>query len=206
MAIRNTDERFGWLSIGFHWLTVVLVVGMCLVGFLMQELPTGPFKIQVFALHKSTGLTVLALTGLRLLWRLIGGVPAPVPGTPRWQMLAAGGSHAALYAILLVMPLSGWLYNSASGYPLRWFGLFSLPRLVGRDAGIKEFAHEAHEWLFIALAVIVTVHALAALKHHYFDRDRTLVRMFPWTAAPSATAAVAAPAPSGKPADGESGD
>lgn len=213
MPIRNTDERFGWVSIGLHWLTVALVLGLCLVGFLMQELPTGPFKIQVFALHKSIGLTVLGLTALRLLWRLFAGVPAPVPGMPRWQRLAASASHGALYAILLVMPFSGWLYNSASGYPLQWFGVFSLPRLYVRDAGVKHFAHEMHEWLFIALATVVTVHALAALKHHYLDRDRTLVRMFPWADRPAAAApasaaapAAAAPAPASPPADAESGD
>ena len=130
MQFRNSDDRFGWLSIGLHWLTVLLVLGLCLVGFLMQELPTGPFKIQVFALHKSIGLTVLGMTVLRLLWRLFAGVPAPVPSIPRWQQLAASGTHALLYAMLLVMPFSGWLYNSAAGYPLRWFGLFSLPRLA----------------------------------------------------------------------------
>ena len=84
------------------------------------------------------------------------------------------------------MPLSGWLYNSASGFPLKWFGLFSLPKLSGYDAGVKAFALAAHEWLFIALAVIVAVHAAAALKHHYLDRDATLSRMLPGLPEPGA--------------------
>jgi cytochrome b561 len=127
---------------------------------------------------------VLALTVLRLLWRLLAGTPAPPPGMPAWQRWAAGGSHGLLYAILLAMPLSGWLYNSASGFPLQWFGLFSLPKLSARDPELRAFALEMHEWLFIALAIVVSVHALAALKHHYLDRDRTLVRMLPWVGEP----------------------
>ncbi len=195
MPIRNTTDRWGWASIGFHWLTLLLVLGLVVVGLLMQELPNTPAKIQVYALHKSVGLTVLGLTVLRLLWRLVAGAPAPVPGTPRWQSAIAQGTHGALYAILLAMPLSGWLYNSASGFPLQWFGVFKLPALSGRDPGLKAFAGEAHEWLFIAMAVIVALHAAAALKHHYLDRDRTLSRMLPGLPAPGAAPAAATDTP-----------
>ena len=179
MPIRNEAQRWGWVSLGIHWLTVVMVLCLCAVGLLMDELSNSPFKVQVYALHKSFGLTVLGLTVLRLLWRLVAGAPAPVPGMPRWQVLAAGISHAALYVVLLAMPLSGWLFNSASGFPLKWFGQFSLPNLSGYDPAVKAFAHDLHETLFLVLAAIVTAHALAALKHHYLDRDRTLVRMLP---------------------------
>lgn len=184
MPIRNSSERWGWVSITIHWLTVLMVLSLVVVGLLMQEMANSPSKIEVYALHKSFGLTVLALTVLRLLWRLVAGTPAAVPGMPRWQHLAAQASHAALYVILLAMPLSGWLYNSASGFPLKWFGLFSLPKLSAYDADVKAFALAMHEWLFIALAVIVLVHALAALKHHYFDRDATLARMLPGLPSP----------------------
>ncbi|WP_295359823.1 cytochrome b, partial [Arenimonas sp.] len=109
MPIRNTTERWGWVSLSIHWLTVAMVLGLVAVGLLMQELPNSPTKIQVYNLHKSFGLTVLALTVLRLLWRLFAGTPAPVAGTPAWQRFAAQASHGALYVILLAMPLSGWL-------------------------------------------------------------------------------------------------
>ncbi|GAB2670950.1 cytochrome b [Arenimonas aestuarii] len=184
MPTRNTTERWGWVSISIHWLTLLMVLSLVVVGLIMQELANSPTKIEVYALHKSFGLTVLALTVLRLLWRLVAGAPAPVAGMARWQQLAAQASHAALYVILLAMPLSGWLYNSASGFPLKWFGLFSLPKLSGYDPDVKAFALGMHEWLFIALAIIVTVHAAAALKHHYFDRDATLSRMLPGLAPP----------------------
>ena len=189
MPIRNDADRWGWVSLGLHWLTAAMVLGLVVVGLLMQELPNSLTKFQIYALHKSFGITVLALTVLRLLWRMFAGTPPPVPGMPRWQRLAAAASHGALYLILLAMPVSGWLYHSASGAvprQLEWFKLFPLPSLSERDAAVADFAIAMHEWLFVALAVIVTVHALAALKHHYVDRDRTLVRMLPLMKGPPA--------------------
>ncbi|MCX7033350.1 MAG: cytochrome b [Arenimonas sp.] len=188
MPIKNLADRWGGVSITLHWLTALMILGLVVVGFLMQELANSPTKIQVYGLHKSIGLTVLALTVARLLWRLFAGVPQPVPGTPRWQAWASGATHGALYLVLLAMPVSGWLYNSASGFPLKWFGLFALPKLSGYDADVKAFALAAHETLFLVLAAIVTLHALAAFKHHYFDRDRTLARMLPLIKPPAPAA------------------
>lgn len=184
MPIRNTSERWGMVSIGLHWLTLLLILGLALVGMSMDELPNSPLKVQVYAMHKSFGLTVLGLTLLRLLWRLLAGAPNPVPGMARWQHWAASGTHGLLYALLLAMPLSGWLYNSASGFPLKWFGLLSLPKLAGYNPGLKHFALEAHETIFYVLAGVLLLHAAAALKHHYVDRDATLRRMLPWLRAP----------------------
>ena len=178
MPARNTAERYGWVSLTLHWLTVLLIVGLAVVGLTMDDLPNGPQKIQVFALHKSTGLTVLALTVLRLAWRLYAGAPPMVP-MPTWQRFAAHGSHAALYGLLLAMPLSGWLYNSASGFSLKWFGLVSLPKLAAYDPGLKHLAHELHEGLAKVLLLVVAVHVAAALKHHFVERDVTLHRMLP---------------------------
>ena len=179
MPMRNSADRWGSVSIAVHWLSFLLIVGMGTVGLIMTDLPTGPLKIQIYALHKSVGLTVFALTLLRMLWRLVAGVPTPVPGSPRWQDRIATLTHGALYALLLAIPLSGWLFNSAAGFPLKWFGLFSLPKLGGFNPPLKEFARDLHETLFYVLAVLVLVHAAAALYHHYRLRDRVLVRMLP---------------------------
>jgi cytochrome b561 len=186
MPIRNSDDRWGGVSIGLHWLIFLLVVGMGTVGLIMTDLPTSPFKVQVYALHKSFGLTVFALTLLRMLWRLLAGVPKPVPGSPAWQNALATLTHGALYALLLAIPLSGWLFNSAAGFPLRWFGLFAVPRLSHFDPVLKAFARDTHETLFYVLATLVLVHAAAALYHHYRRHDRVLVRMWPWLKSPGA--------------------
>ena len=174
--IGNSPEAWGRISIGLHWLTAVLVIGLSLVGLLMTELPNSPFKLQVYALHKSFGLTVLALTLLRLVWHWLSKRPKPLPA-PAWQQRSARGVHWALYALLLAMPLSGWLYNSASGFPLRWFGL-PLPRLfTGFNPTLKELAHTLHETGFYLLALLLLAHAGAALFHHYVKKDQTLKRM-----------------------------
>lgn len=186
MQIRNTTERWGAISIALHWLTLLLILGLMLVGLLLDELPKSPKFIWIFDLHKSTGLTVLGLTLLRLGWRLLSPAPSAVAGTPRWQDGMAKATHAAFYGLLLAMPLSGWLYDSASGLrPLKWFGVFKVPKLTSMDPGIKAFALQSHELLFYALASLLLLHAGAALFHHYRLRDITLVRMLPWLSTPA---------------------
>ena len=108
--------------------------------------------------------------------------PESVPNTPVWQEWIAKLVHAALYVLLFAMPISGWLYNSAAGFPLKYFGLFSLPKLSGYDPQLKELARESHETIFYIMAILLLLHAGAALKHHYLDKDNTLTRMLPWLA------------------------
>jgi len=175
--IRNNAQRWGSISIGLHWLTALLIIGLSIVGLIMTELPNSPFKLQVYALHKSFGLTVLALTLLRLAWRFLAGTPDDLPGS-RLQQLAAKAVHGLMYFLLLAMPLSGWLFNSAAGFPLRWFNLVQLPKLLtGYNPALKDFAHELHETGFYLLAALLLVHAGAALFHHYVIKDDTLKRM-----------------------------
>ena len=103
-----------------------------------------------------------------------------MPGTPGWQAAVATATHWALHALALAIPLSGWLYDSASGLrPFRFFGLFDVPKLVAPDERLADQAHDAHELLFWVLVVLVALHAGAAFYHHLFQRDDTLARMLP---------------------------
>lgn len=179
MPLRNNHERWGAISIGLHWLTFLLVLALAVIGLLMTDMRTSPAKIQVYALHKSLGLSVLALTALRLLWLFSARLPGRIEGTPGWQHAIAKLTHAAMYAMLLLVPFSGWWFNSASGFPLRWFGLFAVPKLGAFDPLVKAAAKQTHETLFWILAAVVAVHAAAALWHHYRMRDLTLRRMLP---------------------------
>ena len=182
MTLRNNSQAWGSLSIGLHWLTLIMILSLAAVGMNMDDLPNGPLKIQVYAMHKSFGLTVLALTAIRLTWRLFSVTPEPGPGTPKWQEWIAKLVHGALYFLLFAMPISGWLYNSAAGFPLKYFGLFSLPKLSTYNPELKHLAGDAHETFFYILALLMLMHAGAALKHHYLDKDNTLTRMLPWLA------------------------
>lgn len=179
MTLKNTHDRWGAVSQLLHWVIVVLIAWMGYLGLTMGDLPNGLAKIQTYALHKSLGLTILALVVLRVLWRLYAGSPAHVPGTPAWQARVAGLTHLAIYALLFAIPLSGWVLNSASGFPLKWFGLFKVPALTGKSEDLHELAEEAHELMFWALVLLVVVHAGAAFWHHLFKGDTTLTRMLP---------------------------
>jgi cytochrome b561 len=175
----SEDSRWTGASIGLHWLSFLVVAATGTIGLYMDGLPLGVAKLQVFALHKSLGLSVLALTVLRLLWRLASRAPPALPGAPAWQDRIARLTHAGLYALLLLVPLSGWWYNSTSGFALQYFKLFNVPALAATNLANKHQAKDVHELLFYLLCGLVALHAAAALGHHYLWRDRTLVRMLP---------------------------
>lgn len=179
MQLRNSTDRWGAVSKLLHWAIVLLIGWLAWLGLTMVDLPPTPAKINAYALHKSLGLTLLALVALRVAWRLFAGAPDPVPGTPTWQGRIASVTHWALYALMFAMPISGWVFNSASGYPLQWFKQFNLPAIAGRDDGLAELAIQVHEAGFWLLMLLVVMHAGAALYHHLFQGDDTLRRMLP---------------------------
>jgi cytochrome b561 len=136
-------------------------------------------KINWLALHKSIGLTVLALALLRILWRLSEPRPVEEPA-PRWQQLAAHVVHGLLYVLIVAIPLSGWWFNSVTGKPLQWFKQFNMPALAAKNDELRNFAHGVHEYLFWLLILLLVAHVGAALKHHVFDNDNVLRRMLPF--------------------------
>ncbi|MFZ2752227.1 MAG: cytochrome b [Lysobacteraceae bacterium] len=189
MTLKNTIDRWGGISQLLHWAVAVLILVMAYIGLTMGDLPNGPDKIKTYALHKSIGITILALVALRVLWRVYAGTPRPIPGSPRRQERIAALTHAAIYALLFAIPISGWVLNSAAGFPLQWFGLINLPHIVGESHELHELAEEAHEIMFWVLALLVVAHAGAAFYHHLFQRDATLARMLPkgWVRTDDAT-------------------
>ncbi len=193
MAWRNDERVWGTPMRVLHWAIARGVIGLLAVGWWMQDLPNGPRKIDIYKLHKSIGLTVLALMSLRIALRLVDRRRPAAPAMPAWQRRAARASHGLMYLLLLAMPLSGWLYNSASNFPLKWFELFRVPALSGRDETLKAISGAVHEYAAIALAAIVALHVAAALKHHFGDRDGVLRAMLPFASARPAPRAAAEP-------------
>ena len=201
MSLKNTD-RWGATSPLLHWPIAVLTLSIGAVGLVMGELPRSPKWFWVYTLHKSLGLTVLALVLVRIAWRLYAGAPPPVEGTPRWQARLASLTHGAIYVLILAMPLSGWLYDSASGLrPFRWFGLAEVPKLSPPHEALADAMHETHELLFWVLIALVIGHAGAALYHHFVRRDATLARMLPRRWRAGSVVPTAAPSPDLPPED-----
>jgi cytochrome b561 len=180
--LRFVNARYGGVAIALHWLTVVLVVANLTLGVSMVPLPLSPRKLQWYAWHKWIGITVFIVTCLRLAWRKSHRPPPLVP-MPDWQRRVADTSHLLLYTLLTLIPISGWLYSSSTGVQVVYLGLFPLPDLVPKDRTLATILKWTHYGLNSTLFALVVVHALAALKHHFIDRDGTLTRMLPveWT-------------------------
>jgi cytochrome b561 len=181
MKIRNSRTRYGALAQLFHWVIVALVIVQFVLAEIASDLPTGLDKLATLARHKSVGITILGLAVLRLIWRMTNPTPALPSSTPPWQRLGARLSHAGLYALLFLQPLTGWLMSSAKNYPVSWFGLIGLPDLVAPSQDVFETMQDLHELGATLLAALAIVHAVAALKHHFIDRDDVLRRMLPWS-------------------------
>lgn len=179
MPLKSTEHRWGGLAKTFHWLMALGILGNGVLGLYMHELKQGMGKISVFAIHKSIGMTLLALFLLRLVWRFADRKPRDEP-MPRWQALAAHATHGFLYLLMLALPLSGWLYNSAHGYPLQWFKQFNFPSLMEKNEALAAIFVEWHEWLFWLLILVLLAHVGGALVHHFVERDNTLRRMLPF--------------------------
>lgn len=180
---RNNTQHWGDVTKAVHWLTVVLIIGMLIAGFSYAEfIEDVTTKVTVMQWHKSFGILILALSVGRLAWRWGGGaVPTLPPTTTVLERRLAAIVHGALYALLLAMPLVGWLVVSSStrNIPTVIFGTFTLPRLVGPSKEMHEFFEEAHEMLAFVLIAVFALHVAAALKHHVVLKDDVLRRMLP---------------------------
>lgn len=180
-GVDNTRERYGAVAVAFHWLMALLVVGLLALGLYMARLPDVGFdkkKITLIIWHKEYGILVLMSVAARIAWRWRGPLPHLEPA-PDWQKLAARFVHLWLYALLIALPITGWLMSSASAFPVSFFGLGYLPDLLPRDDYLFRGFLAIHTWLAYALIALLAVHAGAALWHHFVHRDATLKKMLP---------------------------
>jgi cytochrome b561 len=173
-----TDVTYTRTAIALHWLTVALIATGFTLGKWMVGLPLAPQTLRVYAYHKWIGITVFLVTIARLGWRFAHPVRPPA-GLPAWQRHAAVASHVSLYVLMLAVPLSGWLFSSASGVQVVYLGLVALPNLVPKDEALAATLKFVHFALNFTLLALVLVHAGAALRHYFVERDRVLQRMLP---------------------------
>lgn len=187
MRWRNSGDHWGLVSIAFHWVTALAVIGLFGVGLYMVDLSyTDPLSNALPNWHRSVGLLLGAALVLRLAWRFLSPPPRPLPNYRRSEHIMAVLMHWTLYILMIAIIVSGYLISSADGRGVSVFGWFKVPSVTGNVGNLEDMAGEWHFWLAWAVIVLSAMHALAALKHHFVDRDLTLRRMLrPTSGSPS---------------------
>lgn len=173
----DADPRYTRVAIALHWASALLVFCGFGLGLFMTGLEISPAKLRTYAWHKWIGVTVFLLAAARLAWRA-RAVPPPLPAMPAWQARSARAVHVLLYALMLAVPVSGWLYSSATGVSVAYLGVVPLPDLVPRDRSLARALLTVHQALNATLACAVLLHVAAAAKHQWVDRDGLLRRMW----------------------------
>jgi cytochrome b561 len=181
MPTRTEPVRYGVTAQLLHWVIAGLIVTQFVLARLSAHLPLGVHKLALLARHKSVGMTILMLAVLRLAWRLGHPVPALPPKMRPIERWTARATHVAFYVLLFAMPLTGWMMSSAKNYSVSWFGLFTWPNLIGKNERAFDVLRSTHDTLSNVLFAVAVLHILAALKHHFWDRDDVLMRMLPAT-------------------------
>ena len=175
-----SNIHYSFIARLLHWLIAGLIIAQYMLAELSEWAEDSGSVVERLALlanHKSIGMTVLALAIIRLVWRLFNTPPSLPSAMPKWQQLASHAAHWLIYLLIFCLPLSGWLMSSANAYSVSWFNIFVFPDLIGADKSSASFFHSVHEIMTEVLFVIVVVHIVAALKHHYIDKDGVLGRM-----------------------------
>ncbi len=180
MPNQPPPTRYSAVAQGFHWLIAALIVVQFTLAWSADDLPVGARKLALLARHKSFGMTILMLAVLRMLWRLFNRPPELPASMTTIEKRLARATHVLLYALLFVMPLTGWLMSSAKNYSVSWFDQFTWPNLIAPNEqafNLLKATHDTLSWLLFAVALL---HILAALKHHFWNKDDVLRRMLPF--------------------------
>lgn len=166
-----------------HWLLALALFTAIGVGLYMVGLSFSPLRLKLYNWHKWLGVSILVLSLLRLGWRLSHRPPAlpaaVLVAMPAWQQGVHHATHHALYALFFLVPLLGWAYSSAAGFPIVFLGLVPLPDWVPVSESLAELLKPLHQWSAYALATLIVLHIAAALKHQFIDRDGLMQRMLP---------------------------
>ncbi len=176
---RNSPTQYGSIARFLHWATAILIIVTIPFGLIMVNIGPGTMQNVLYVTHESIGLPIVTLAVLRLIWRL-ADPPPPLPASiPPGQARLARINHQLLFLLLFLMPASGYLFVIAGGYPMNYFKLFDVPRLVDKNEGLSKLMETAHLSLQFAVYALVGAHVAAALHHHLVKRDGVLRRMWP---------------------------
>ncbi|MEQ1509787.1 MAG: cytochrome b [Sphingopyxis sp.] len=174
MAQTLIEDRYSRVARALHWSMGLLIVAN-LAGGLLHDVNAE----LIMPLHKATGIVLLGLALLRIVWRMMHPAPALPADMATWERATASFTHAILYALMVLIPLSGWVMASASRWPISFYGLFDVPKFnVIKDSPLAEAAHEGHEIMGYLMIALLVLHILAALRHHFMLKDGMLARMW----------------------------
>jgi cytochrome b561 len=177
------EPRYTTVAISFHWLLALMILGAFAMGVYMTDLPFSPQRIKLYNWHKWAGITFLMLTVLRVVWRVTHRPPelpvAVARAMPGWQTRVYHATHHLMYLLFFAVPLIGWAYSSAAGFPIVWFGQMPLPDLLPANKALAEAIKPFHQFSALCLMALAGLHVAAALKHQWLDRDGLLLRMMP---------------------------
>ncbi len=177
MKWRNTDVSYGLTSKLFHWVLALLIIGLIAFGLYLDNAKIGIAELYLYGWHKALGLLAFSLIIPRVIWHFRTINPAPL-GPDNWQAKLATQAHRILYFLMVLMPLSGWIASSASGFPMDFFGLFPIPAIAPVSERIEDLFFSIHGIAGTFLAVVVLLHIGGALQRHLIKRDGTLRRMW----------------------------
>ena len=178
MHWKNTKTQWGWVMIVNHWVSFIIIVGLFSLGLWMVDLTYyDTWYHKAPNLHKSVGIIFLGLLVFRSFWRVYDEIPEPLSSHSSWEQLVAKWVHRIFYFLIYAVIFSGYFISTAKGQGINVFDWFEIPALFSGVEGQEDLAGKIHFWLAIGLLVLIVVHASASIKHHFIDRDKTLLRM-----------------------------
>ncbi len=178
MSGSSSSPHYTNTAIALHWVMALSIFAALAMGLYMVDLRISPQKLQLYSWHKWLGITIFILAAIRLLWRLRYAPPAEAHMSP-WQQQAARWGHRLFYVMFFAIPLSGWLFSSAKGFPTVYLGLFPLPDLVDKNEELATIFKAIHKYAGYALGVMVLGHIAAAIQHELATPKQMLRRMLP---------------------------
>lgn len=174
--MKNTNEHYGKMAMALHWLMAIMIISLIFIGFMIDDFDK-PLKITMLGLHKATGTLILLLGLFRWYWSISNQTPKPIDSLTKAEV---GISHAVKWLLMLMlifMPITGALLSMFSGYGIDMYGIFEIIPFVDKSERLADIFHEVHEIGGFIIAGFITLHILAALKHHFIKKDNTLNRM-----------------------------
>lgn len=178
MLFKNTIDRYGLVSILFHWIMAILIIGMLALGLYMTDLPISLQKLKLYGIHKEFGILILMLVALRIIWRAYNVSPRLPSYMVGWQKIIAKLVHYAFYFFMVVLPITGWIISSSADVTVSFFGWFLLPNLVAPDKNRQLLFSTIHTWLAYSLITIIALH-IAAVFEHFIHKNNLLKKIWP---------------------------